>query len=183
MIDDGISESPETVVNDNLRFSRDKPFFLAVTFAEFGVNAGSLIALVRGLRPSIRMEVLTCEDEKTYNFSTVTFATKEAEEALQNRRSYTLAQFSEEVWKKSFNVDLILKDDTDPNPFMICLSCDRCADATRLMFYGQCLDQSMQDQILKAFAKPSFDYKIGDGYSRSSIFNLKYGAKITGMHF
>lgn len=179
MIDVGLPVSPETVVNDSLRFSRDKRFGRKVTFAEFLENATKLVAIVQDIRPSVKVEVLTCEDGRTYNFSTVTFDTEEAEEALQNRRSYTLAQFSEEVWGRSFNVDLIIKDDSDANPFMICLSCDRCADAGRAIFYGQCLDQGTHDQILTAFAEQSLTYKIGDGFPKMSPFNLMYG----GIHF
>ncbi len=167
-------------MNDYIGFSRDKRFS-ATTFADFFKSANKLVEIVQGVRPFAKVELLVCEDPWTHNFSTVSFESDEVTAALKNRKTYALDQFTGEVWDRSFKVNLVIKDDTDPKPFMICLSCDRQSDVGRIMFYGQCLDQRTYEQILDVFAKSSLFYKIGDGFPKTSVFNVLYGEKVTGM--
>lgn len=157
------------------RFSRDKRWG-KVSFEEFRRTAEALYGMVAAIRPSVCPEIITCEDKKTYEYSTVTFGLPGVDEALKKRKSYSLSELTEEIWERSFNVQLTLKDEKDPQPFMICLTCDRYDDPKRMRFYGQCLDSATQTRMFETFAQATLNYKIGDGYSKPSDFNRVVGA-------
>jgi len=163
------------------RFSRNKRFWQAVTFAEFTAAARRLVEQVEAVRASATVEVLTCEDTVTHKYSQVTFWAEEVTEALKGRKSYTLEGLTEEVWERTMSVQLTLRDDSDPKPSMICLSCDRRSEPRSMKFYGQSVEQELCDQICDQFARPSFRFTIGDGYSKPSAFNLEFGQRLTGI--
>ncbi len=156
------------------RFSRDKRWG-KVSFEEFKRTAEALYALVTSARPSVSAEILTCEDGVTYSWSTVTFDLPGMDEALKERKSYQLSGLTKEIWERSFDVQLTLKDKEDAQPFMICLSCDCYADPKRMRFYGQCLDSATRTRMFETFARPTYSHKIGDGYSKISEFNRVVG--------
>jgi len=155
----------------NFRFSHDKRL-KGVSFNEFLKTARELCEAVVSVRSSVDITVLTCEDDTTYNYSTSSFASVEHSKAIKNRKSYTLDEFTEEVWDRSLNAQLTLKDQEDPKPFMICLSCDMCADAKSMKFYGQCLDGTTYQAIVSKFRSPTLSYGIGDGYSKVSALDM-----------
>jgi hypothetical protein len=165
-------------MSNDLRFSRNKRLFRNVTFTELVESMSRLANLVQEIKPSIKIEVVTCENLTTYAFSTVTFDTDEVISALSHRKTYALEQFTIDVWKRSHTISLSIWDDSDPKPFMICVSCDRKSDAGRMMFYGQCLDEKMHKRILDTFAKPDLFCKIGDGFPKLSVFNTICAAKM-----
>ena len=164
------------------RFSRDKRYFRHISFLEFAETAKKLAELTKSSRPNANVEMLTCEDMNTHQYSHVTFMADEVTEARKGRKSYPLeGEFTKEVWERSMSVQLTLKDDADPEPFMICLSCDKQDKPRSMQFYGQCVEQELFDRIYETFSHPSFFYAIGDGYSKPSAFNLKFGKKLTGI--
>jgi hypothetical protein len=163
------------------RFSRDKRFLNRVSFTEFMAAVNTLVALTRATKPSATVELLTCEDTDTYMYSLVTFASDEVTEALKKRKSYALGNFTKEIWERSMSISLVLKDPGDPEPFMICLSCDKLGEAWSLNFYGQCAAQELCESVRQNFGRPSFFWSIGDGYSKPSAFNLAFGQRVTGI--
>lgn len=165
---------------DGLRFSRDKRF-KRVSFEEFLATARALCETVSAVRSSLDTRVVTAEDHTTYNYSTVTFLSKERMEALGNRKHYSLDELTQDVWDRSFDVRVILRDEHDPRPFMICVSCDKYDDAKRMKFYGQCLDGRTYQQVVDGFRRSSFSHRIGDGMSKISTFNMVMEARLTGI--
>ena len=125
---------------NEFRFSHDKRF-KRVSFEEFLEIARELCEIGASVRSSADAEVITAEDNTTYNYTTTTFLSDEIKEALKQRKRYSLDELTQEVWDRSFDVQVTLKDEKDPKPFMICVSCDKYADAKRVKFYGQCLDE------------------------------------------
>jgi hypothetical protein len=104
----------------------------------------------------------------------------EVTEALKGLKSYLLEEFTDDVWSRSMNVQLKFTDEVDSKLFMICLSLDK--DESRSMkFYGQAVEQELVDRIHDSFSIPSLLYKVGDGYSKPSAFNLAFGQKLTGI--
>jgi len=162
------------------RFSRDKRFYSRISFEEFFQVATTLVAMVKKARSSAIVEILTTEDTHTHLYSQVTFMADEVTEALKGRKSYSLEEFTNEVYSRSMSVQLTLKDEADSKPFMICLSLDK--DESRSMkFYGQAVEQELVNLIHDSFSSPSFFYKVGDGYSKPSAFNFAFGQRLTGI--
>jgi hypothetical protein len=168
------------VGQEGFRFSHDKRF-KRVSFDEFLATAKSLCQIVSEYRGTVDIEVLTAEDHTTYNYTTTTFWSDEIEEALKNRKRYTFDELTQEVWDRSFNVQVTLLDEQDPKPFMICVSCDKYADAKRMIFYGQCLDEETHRAVVNEFRRSSFSYGIGDGMGKISNFDMVMGLRLTGM--
>ena len=163
------------------RFSRDKRFFSRISFEEFAKATQSLVSLVLAAKPAVSIEVLTCEDEETYNYSNVTFLTSDAVEACTNRQSYSISELTQEVWNRSLKIEMYCKDSTSLESFMVTISCDRRAAPGRIAFYFHGTDHKLSEQILKEFALPTFGFSIGDGYDKPTEFNRFIGQKITGI--
>lgn len=163
------------------RFSRDKRYLSQITFAEFSQAAALLTKMTKAARPNASVEILTTEDAHTHQYSHVTFMADEVTEAMKGRKSYTLDEFTDEVWNRSMSAQLTLKDDTDPQPFMLCLSLDRQDEPRSMKFYGQAVEQELTDRIHEIFSRPSTFYSIGDGYPKPSAFNLAFGLHLTGI--
>lgn len=163
------------------RFSRDKRLLQRVSLSDFIRASRSLVQVVQAERPGARAVVLTCEDPVTHAYSQVTFGSDEVENALQGRRDYLPDQLTKDVWDRSLNIQLTIKDPSDSEPFMICMSCDKQSDGGRIKFYGQCISEYLSDLIHEIFARPTLRFSIGNGYSKPSAFNLKVGERITGI--
>lgn len=162
-----------------LRFSRDKRFLSRISFDEF-VQAATLLALMANeARPNVTVEILTTEDSHTHQFSHVTFMADEVTEALKGRKSYSLEKFTQDVWKRSMSAKLTIKDNTDPNPFMICLSLDKKDEPRSMKFYGQETGKELAERIYDSFSHANFFFSIGDGFSRPSAFNFAFGQQLT----
>lgn len=163
-----------------VRFSRDKRFFLRVTFDEFLAAATQLTNLVRERQPGALLEILACEDTNTYNYSTVTFWSDEATEALKARKSYSFGELSPQIWERALKIQMAIRDPSIREPFVIWLSVDRYAEPRRLGFYYQCVSDSLEADLAR-FKRPSLLFGIGDGYSKPSDFNFGFGQRITGI--
>ena len=165
-----------------LRFSHDKESG-EVSFEEFLKTVRALHETVSGARSSVEVEVLTAEDLTTYNYTTVSYGSDEITEALKQRKRYSLDELSQEVWGRSFNIEVFWTDKQDPEPFMICVSCDKRAEAARIMFYGQVLDEETHDRVVAKFRRSSFlrGIRIGDGFGKPSAFNMAMGRRLTGI--
>ncbi len=163
-----------------VRFSRDKRFFLRITFEEYLVAATQLTNLVRERQPGALLEILTCEDVSTYNYSTVAFWSDEVTEALKTRRSYSLGELSPHIWKRAFKIEMAIRDPSVHEPFVVWLTVDRIARPRRLGFFYQCVSDALEAD-LAVFKRPSPLFGIGDGYSKPSDFNFNFGQRITGI--
>jgi len=164
-------------------FSREKRFTSVVSFREFTQTVSTLAALVRSSRPKVSVEILTIEDARTHLYAQVTLImTEKVTGALKvpGCLSYELDTFTEDVWNRSFSVKLRLKDDSDPESFMIDLLLDK--DEPRCMnFYGQAVEPKLTNDIYGVFAHSNFLYKVGDGNETPSAFNLACGLRKTGV--
>jgi len=149
------------------RFSRDKRFYSRVQFEEFAQTAAVIAGMTKAARSNSRMEILTTEDAYTHRYPRV-----------KGRKSYTLEEFTEEVWNRSMSAQLTLIDDTDSEPFLICLSLDKQDNPRSMKFYGQAVEQKLVDCICDMFSQPSFFWSVGDGYSWPLDF---FGQRLTGM--
>lgn len=168
-------------MSDNgFKFSHDKRF-RKVSFGEFLATAQALCQTVSDSRNTVDIEVVTAEDHMTYNYTTTTFLSDEIEDALKNRKRYTLGELTQEVWDRSFDIQITLRDEQDEKPFMICVSCDKHADAKRMKFYGQCLDEETCRVVVSKFCRATFSYGIGDGMGKISNFNMAMGSSLTGI--
>lgn len=164
------------------RFSRDKRFFARTTsFEEFMQAVTELAETTKKVRPLVSIELITCEDAETHRYAHVTFVADEVDEALKGRKTYALEEFTKEVWERSMDVQLTLKDANDSKPFMICLSLDKRDEPRSMKFYGQAVEQELVDHIRDTFSHSSFFWSIGDGYSKPSAFNLEFGQRLTGI--
>lgn len=156
----------------SFRFSRDKRFLSRVTFAEFMSTAGALAALIRAKRPSATIEVLTFESTgKSWKYPGVEFygdSVMETDEYL----AYSLEQFSENVWSRAYDVQLTVKDPSDEQPFMVCMSCSRRPVMKSLFFYGQCVDEPLFAQIYSQFGQPDRATSIGAKKNDNSVIGI-----------
>lgn len=172
-------------MHNEVRFSRDKRFFQRITYLEFLQAAVSMIALVQRYRPDAAIHIFTCEDRTTYNYSTVTFLDDSIIEAMKERKSYQLKELTEEVWGKSYSIDLSINGQPqgEDDSFAIHVEVDRTASPRRMFFFSIGSTRAMDEAILAAFRRRSFLYGIGDGYHDVSDFNLAFGKRITGLTF
>lgn len=162
------------------RFSHDKRFN-KVSFQEFLATARALSHTVSTHRSSVDVKIITAEDHTTYDYTTTTFWWDVIEEALKSRKRYSVDDLTQEVWGRSFDVQLTLRDKQDPKPFMICMSCDKHAAAKRIQFFGQGLDEQTYQAVVGEFRRSSLSHSIGDGTRKISNFNLAMGSGLTGV--
>lgn len=165
---------------DGFRFSHDRRFG-GVSFGEFLATAKALCETVSSIRNSVDVEVVTAEDERTYHYTTTTFWSNEIEKALKKRRRYSLNKLTQEVWNRSLDVQVSLRDEQDRKPFMICVSCDKYDDYKRIKFYGQGLDEQTRQAVSRKFRRLSLSHSIGDGMKKISSFNMAMGSRLTGI--
>ena len=164
-------------MRNGFRFSRDK-WFGWFTFPGFFETAQALTQLVKSARPTATVEVITCEDFETYRYANISFDCDEVNAALEKRKHYSLENFTKDVWKRSKDVQLTLKDPADPNPFMVTLSCDRYCDSGRLMFYGQEVDPKTCEEARALFGRANLGHDIGNGFPKRSNFNFEFGRRL-----
>jgi hypothetical protein len=165
---------------DGFCFSQNKRF-RRVTFDEFLAVAKTLHQVVSARRRSAQVEVVTAEDHTTYTYSNCSFHADEITAALENRKSYDFEQLTREIWDRAFDVEVVLRDERDPRPLRISVTCDKYADGKRMRFYGQCLDPDMCRAVIKEFRRRTLWHGIGDGLRKVSDANLVIGARITGI--
>lgn len=165
---------------DGFRFSHDRRFG-KISFGEFLATAKALYKTVSDCRSAIDIEVVTAEDSMTYIYTTTTFCSDEIDEGLKNRKHYTLNELTREVWDRSFDVQVTIRDRQDQTPFMICVSCDKYTDAKRMRFYGQGLDEETCRVVVGKFHRASLSRGIGDGMKKISLFNTVMGLRLTGI--
>ena len=170
----------QTVDSNSLRFSHDFRFG-GVSFEKFLATARNVCQSISAHRGNIDVEILTAEDGETYGYTTTTLWSEEIEEALTKRKRYSLDELTEDVWNRSLNVQVTVRDKKSPGNFMVYVSCDKHADRKRLKFYGQCLDENTSRALTDRFCRFSLLYGIGNGMTKTSDFNLMMGMRISGI--
>ena len=165
---------------NGFRFSHDKRT-LPVTFEEFLATAKKLQETLFLTRCHLDVYVFTAEDPLTYDYTTTTYWSEEIEAGLKHRKQYSFDDLTQEIWDRSFEVQISLHDALDPEPFMVCLSCDKHGDGKRIRFYGQCLDERTHQAVIQEFSRPTLEYQIGDGMTKTSLFNMAMGCRLTGI--
>jgi hypothetical protein len=165
------------------RFSRDKRLPRPFSYEEFMDAAEKLVVMVRAAHPNVQEEVRTCEDGNTHRYAQVSFVADEVSEALASRPRYLLKELTRPVWERAFDVELSLRDPTAAEPyFVIYLSINKIEESRSLKFYTQQIEETLQKQIERQFARPTPYYKVGDGFPKPSEFNLAFGRRLTGRY-
>ena len=162
------------------RLSRDKRLLMGVvSLFDFATTAQLLVAQAKESRPEAVIEVLTCEDLTTYNYSTVSVYADEVNEALKQRKLYTIEELTPAVWQRSLKTEMYIKEKSERDSFMLCLTCDQRVEPKRMLLHGQQVEDALYEQILATFNKPSLQYGIGDGYSKVlSPFSLAVAQRV-----
>ena len=163
--------------------------FRKVSLDQFKQTAESLESTLKNIRPEITTELLITTNELDYNgYGSLTFDTPETKEALERRERYSLNDLSEELWNKSFETGLYLKDDSITQPYRVSLTTGS-REPKKIFFYAQCLDEKSQkafdsfkrdtdDKIIEN--KDSSIYKIqGSDFIISYISLSAYSPKIS----
>jgi hypothetical protein len=146
-----------------IRFSREKRFGRSVKFSEFLGVAVALAAAIRAQQPTAQVEVRTCEDGITYWAAQVTTTgDPDVQELLERRPRYRLEEFSEEVWLRSFEVEMRIHDPSRKEPFAIFLNVNRDTGSHRIMFWYQCVSDVIET-MFSPYRSSSWLYAIGDG--------------------
>lgn len=140
------------------RFSR-KRLFPAVSFEEFKRIATKVSEMASQGR-SLEVKVLTFEPEAYGRNTNFVFFEKKLSELQQ---SYTLEQFTAEIWKKSTGVQLTIKERSPDSTFMIIVAWSKIQSAS-VYFYGQVTGTDLANRICNVFARGNLLTFIGDGY-------------------
>jgi len=149
-----------------IRFSRDKYLRRRVKFSEFQQTALALVAGVRAHQPSIQVSVRTCEDAFTYSAAQITFMSDpDVEESLARRPRYTLEEYSEKLWLRSFETEMVIRDAFIKEPFMICLRVNRVQEPNRLVFYYQSVSRDIE-AFIESYRRSGWLHGIGDGFPK-----------------
>ncbi len=157
------------------RFSRRKRFFGNFSHQEFLETAEKLIDVVKATHPSLQVEVLTCEDLSTHRFHKNPFDCDEVDVALQERKSYTLEQFTPSIWGKSLDVELLLQDPGATHScWTIFLFINKMNESRLLKFYMQC-EEELAAVVRSQFAQATLYYQVTTGGLPPSDFNVAYG--------
>lgn len=157
------------------RFSIDNRF-RNVSFDQFRETAKRLESSLRQVRPTIQSGLLLTTNGRDYQgYGSLTVLISEVEEAETRREKFQLADLNEELWRKSFETGLYIRDNSVSEPYMICLN-HGIREPKRLFFYGQCLDKVSQ-KVFEGFRKTGMLQKLGDGYPKTSEFALGYALR------
>jgi len=156
------------------RFSINN-IFRDVSLDQFKNTAERLELSLRKDRPEITSELLLNTNRYDYDtYGSLTIIIPELEEALKRREKYQLSDLNEELWKKSFEIGLYIKDNSIKEPYMVCLT-GGIRESKKMFFYSQCLDEKSQE-VFDSFKKTGLLQKIGDGFGKSSDFAVSYAS-------
>lgn len=154
------------------RFSIDNRF-RQVSLDQFKDTAEILESSLRNVRPEILSELLLTTNGCDYNgYGSLTIDTPETQEALDKRERYSLDDLDGDLWKKSFETGLYIKDKSVTEPYMVCLTAES-REPKKLFFYAQCMDEKSQE-VFDSFKQSGLLQKIGDGFPKRSDFGVGY---------
>jgi hypothetical protein len=160
------------------RFSIDnrrKP----VSFEQYMDVAERLDSSLKKIRPNLSSEVLLTTNGFDYHgWGSLTIINPMVEEAWNRRERYSLQDLTQELWNKSFETNLCIKDKTLENLYMVSLTNER-REPKSMNFYGQDLDDKSQE-VFDSFAVPKKFQKIGNGFSKSSPFAVSHAIASLG---
>lgn len=112
------------------------------------------------------IEILAHHDEGDNFIGSHTILTEDIINANNRRTSYSIDNYSKDVWDKSFDVGIYFRTKTYDDSFMVTLASEY-QERDRLKFYGQCLDENLVKIIKDEFYKSKIlSYSLGDGYDR-----------------
>ena len=134
-------------------FSRENRFH-EVLLEEFLSTARKLYQAASLAKKSLNVKVIATEDIAAYNYSKITLWTDGIEDGLKSKQYYSLDNLTQEVWNRAFYVQVAFHGKQGANPFMVCLSCDKNANAKQMEFYGQHLDEKTYQAITRQFQPP-----------------------------
>lgn len=152
------------------RFSRSRRIG-TVTHVNFLRTAQELVDIIREFAPNNNVKVFTCEDKNTYNFSTVTTLDDEVRRAHRQRKTYRLEKLDKDVWDRSLKVEFRILVNRN-RMSCVWLICDLVAAPHRLIFHTQNLSPQAEQAVNDEFYHSSLFWKLGNGHSHSSDFNL-----------
>ena len=158
------------IENDRERFSIDN-LLKPVSFKQYKKNAERLESSLKEIYPDLSSKILITTNGRDYHTGgSVTIDALEAEEARKRRQEYSLDEFNENLWNKSFRTDLIITDEQDDNSYMVSMLNEKRSPKS-LFFYGQQLDEKSKD-ILQDFKRTNLFQKLGDGFPQTSYFSF-----------
>lgn len=154
------------------RFSIDNKY-RAVRGQEFKQIAQRLESSLKEVRPAISSKLVCTTNRKDYQgYGSLTIMHPETEKALERREEHKLENLDSNLWKRNFETELYIRDETVEDPYMIVLSVGA-REPKSLMFYGQSMD-SESEKVFESFNKAGWFQKIGDGFGKTSDFSKNY---------
>ncbi len=169
-------------MDSSMRFSLDRRLpFGAIPFSDFRSYARYLVWVTQGLRPGVTAEVLTCEDEETYRYSTVTIWDERVTQALLNRKRYPIGDLTREIWERSLKVEVHIT-----HPIVATTSCSR-SPATGAptggasSFTGNSSAKRCATKWRGSLPRGSILYRRATARSMTSDFNLEFSQAATGI--
>lgn len=155
--------------------------FRSVSLAQFQETAIRLEEALREVRPGISSELFLTTNGVDYcGAASLTVLTPEVEAALDRRERLQLNGLNGKLWKRSFNRELYIKDNSSDDSYMVCLSNGR-REPKRLFFYGQGLDDASLE-VYDRFRQTQRRFqRIGDGFPKNSDYAVGYAlARLLG---
>lgn len=157
-------------------FSIDNRFW-NVSLNQFKKTAGKLEYFLRQVRPSIQSELLLTTNQEDY----MEMLSKRGAQIVEENcslemierfnRPYTrrehlrLNGLNKDLWEGSFKRELIIKDSSVNENYMIGLT-NEFAEPNILFFYGQWLDKRSEG-VLMGFRRAGLFQKVGNGRHRN----------------
>ncbi|MBS3070822.1 hypothetical protein J4407_00790 [Candidatus Pacearchaeota archaeon] len=145
------------------RFSIDN-FLLPISFEQFEETASILDISMNGVNPNTTSELFLTTNKEDYEVCSLTIFDSRVEEALNRRERHSLENFNKDLWKKSFETELIIKDNTITDPYTVFLSVRR-REPRIMKFYASSLDERSQE-VFDSFKKARWFQRIGNSYSK-----------------
>lgn len=136
--------------DDGFHYSKSN-FLRKVSLEDFRDVVNIARKAIAKTHRSVIVEVETAETIESYNYQKTNHLCDGFEYKVHNGELYDLDQLTKEVWERSLDITVTIKDMEGSLPFRIWVFCDRCEEARRIYLYGQCLDSATRKHLVDAF--------------------------------
>jgi len=149
-----------------------------VSFEQYRKIAEELEGSIRGINENITSKLLlTTNRGDYYEHGSLSVVTPESEAARGRREEFNLRDLDEDLWQRSFETKLYIRDNTIETPYMISLSVEE-REPKSMKFCGRGLDEESQ-RVFDSFRKAGWFQSIGDGSSEPSPYAAFRASRIS----
>jgi len=157
------------------RFSIEN-YYKNISFEQYKKTAEKLESSIRKVNPNITSSVLLTTNRDDYNgWGSMTMDIPEIfKDDIEKKKECNLKDLTKNLWEKSLEVELWIKDKTSSSTYFIVLSNEE-RNKNSMYFLGTGLNNKEQ-MVFDSFKKTGLFQKLGNGHPKSSDFSVGYSS-------